>query len=269
MSVSGPMGTFFGLQERKVRFIDMSRHNESDVTAYQCYGANNIIDAYGDPGGAGTSGVGGADPTALFTVNRGLTYVSPSLRRSGRVVQETHRGLTWSTLDIEDFLPGADASWLFLRWQQYRPTLGAWVTMNTGEGLGPEPLYCPIYCVPGPEIFCNPGNASFTLGGIAPAGTACVAGSAPVFNEQGQDALGNPVMPPLDIVFHRPCSTLIVRNVMAAPGPALLVAFASDQPMLSLPAGQEVTLYTGSVKELVLASGGVAANFSLIGSLYQ
>lgn len=260
MSLPGPMGTYFGLLERKARFTDMNRRSETNVTAYRCYGAPTVDDAYGDPGGGGTSGVGGAGPTAMFDVERNRHYLSRELRRQRRVVQETHRGLTWATFDFEQFFPGMDINWQFLRWQEQRPALGGWVTMDTGEGGGPEPLYGPIYCVPTPETFGSM-QATFSLSGSAPAGTTCTVGNPPVFNERGQDALGNPVMPPLHIVFPHVASSISVRNLDA--GNSLLYCYGTGQPMAALPFGQEISLFTGNNKEIILAGSGGAVAYNL------
>jgi hypothetical protein len=262
MTLEGPMGTAFGLLERKTRWVDMNRRNESDVDAYRCYGALTLEDAYGDPGQSGTSGLLGGPPTSLFEVVRGGHYVSRSLRRSGKFIAESHRGLTWASFDIEDFLPGGDTTTFFLRWQQSRSALGGFVTMDTGEGGGPEPLYGPIYMVPRPEFF-GASQSSFTLAGTAPAGTLCASGTDPVFNERGQTPAGVAVMPPLHIVFPWPASTIIIQNLNAAL--PLLVSYSPYQPMVAVPFGSSLPLYSGATKEIVLAGSGGAVAFNIHG----
>lgn len=274
MSLTGPMATFFGLVERKTRLVEMLCPSEIGVTAYRVYGAASPNVAYGDPSFLHTSGVSLTGPTLMFEVNRDAHYVSRTLRRSGRITgQDSKRNQTWATFDIMDFLvPGValppDGDWLFVRAQEFRSSIGAWVTFDTGEAGGPDPQpqLGPIYCVPPADFFGYAGRPAFFLTGLAPAGTVCAAGAVPAFNDRWQDALGNAVMNPMHLVFPRPVSEVTLTNLDGAN--PLLVSTGTGDQMIGIPFGQSVVYQDTSIKELVLAgTAGATVAFNLVASI--
>lgn len=137
-----PLLTRPGMMERNKHLIHLCLRNDPQVFGYQFWGQRSVDGAYGDPV---DSGVGGAGPAAMFQVQRGDCFRSPSLRRSGRgqIIGST-KGQTHLAFDPDDFLaPGVplppDNHWLFLRVQENRaPGLlalagvpEATVTLNT------------------------------------------------------------------------------------------------------------------------------------------
>ncbi len=123
-----------------------------------------------------------------------------------------------------------------------------------------NPVLGPVYCVP-PPIFMGMANPSASFAGIAPSGTGCVLGASPVFNEDLTAATPRP----LYLVFPRPLSEVTLRNTSAR---AILVSFGVGQPMMSVVAGAEISLFSGSTKQVILACSGVGgATFTVHGVL--
>ena len=125
--MSNPLLTRPGVVERAPGLVHLCLRDALTVAGYQFWGSNTVDDAYGDPT---DSGVGGAGPTALFTVGRGLGFRSPALRRSGRgqIIGST-KGQTHVVFDPADFnTPGAglppDDQFMFIRVQENRAALG-------------------------------------------------------------------------------------------------------------------------------------------------
>lgn len=267
----GPMGTWAGVVERKPHFIDMMLRNSPDVSAYRFFGQSSVDGAYGDPGGGGTSGVGGAGCNLMFTVQRGTMYRSRTIRQRKWMIEDSMKGITRAVFDLDDFLdPGAglnlpaDNGYLFLRVQEFRVALNNWATYNVGLGGGDEPQLGPIYIVPVTE-FWGLSEPTLTLAGTAPDGTDCTVGLAPVFNEKWHD--GAPLMNPLYLVFPRPLTAITVRNDEAAGGDPLLLSMGVGMPMANIPPQAELSLFTGASKEMILAGSGGPVAFSLYSSM--
>lgn len=121
------------------------------------------------------------------------------------------------------------------------------------------PVAGPIYCIP-PATFFGTRYPTFTLQGTAPSGTTSAAGLWPDLSED--ITLARPRA--LYLVFPKPLTALSIRNLSAV---TLLVSFGPGMVMQGVPAGGELPLYSGTTKEVLLASAtGVAgAAFSLHG----
>lgn len=128
--MSNPLRTYPSIMQRSPHLVHLYLANQPEVPGYQFWGHSTINDAYGDPP---DSGVGGAGPVSLFEVQRGLTFRSERLRRSGRgQIVGSIRGQTHVAFDPDDYnAAGAGGSpiphddfWMFLRVQENRPALG-------------------------------------------------------------------------------------------------------------------------------------------------
>ncbi len=121
------------------------------------------------------------------------------------------------------------------------------------------PVAGPIYCIP-PATFFGTRYPTFTLQGTAPSGTESSAGGWPDLSEDITVARPRA----LYLVFPKPLTALSIRNLSAV---VLLVSFGPGMAMQGVPAGGELPLYSGTTKEVLLASAtGVAgAAFSLHG----
>lgn len=257
MSAS-PFDTYAGVLERSMHLIHTYLRNDPIVGGYQFWGQKTVNGAYGDPA---SSGVGGGGPLAMFQVQRGQSFRSPTLRRKRLgLVQESRRGTTHALFDVDDFItPGAgqpipeDGEWLFLRVQENRVTSGL-LDLN---GAPSDPALGPIYCVP-PAKFFGMSSPTFTLVGTAPSATGSVEGSLPDLDEDLTSAAPRAMY----IVFPRPLSALSLRNTSAN---NLLVSFGPGQMMQNLATGTELPLYSGSTKEILLAcpdAGGASFTFT-------
>ncbi len=264
--MSTPVLTAPGLVARYTNQIDLQFRNDPDVLAYQVWGHRTVNGAYGDPTG---SGVGGAGIIALFTVNRGQVFVSPTARRRGAGTHgESTRGTSRAIFDIDDFVVPAnplpilpqDDQWLFLRVQQHRVSTGALLVVPDGDDDAGDPILGPIYPVP-PATFFGMAQPAFTMNGIAPSGTNCTLGNSPSFSQDGVDP------GPLHIVFPRALAALRLQNTAVAGN--LLFSHGSGQSMQTLAPGEETLVFKGNVKELLLAreadAGGVT--FNLLGTM--
>ena len=253
--IYNPLLTCPGVQERGRDLIHLSLRSNPQVSAYQFWAHRTVNDAYGNPL---NSGVLGAGPTAIFTVNRGDAFRSPSLRRSGRgLIMGSIKGTTHAAFAGDDFaVPGGtvppDEHWMFVRVQE-----------NRGGGLliyaGGAPVLGPIYGVP-PAIHFGTQNPSFTVFGTAPSSTGSVAGGLPALSEDVTDASPRA----MHLIFPGWMSEVSIRNLSLV---NLLVALGPDQSMRNIPAGGQVALTSGSAttREVLLAcpDGVAGADFSL------
>jgi hypothetical protein len=259
--MASPFTTYAGLLERVPHLVRMYLSNDPQVVGYQFWGAPSINDAYGNPVG---SGVGGAGAQALFEVSRGVLFRSPRLKQKGlALIPENMRGTTHAAFDWDDFLlPGGlganmDEQYTFVRVQENRRGVGL---LNLA-GVPADPVLGPVYLIPSVDAF-GMVNASFTTTGTAPSGTPCAAGATPSFSEDLTSAAPRPLV----VVFPTPLREFTLLNQDGVND--LLVSFGFGQPMMTVPAGQVVQLFSGSTKMIILAcpaAGGCP--FSLHGSL--
>lgn len=260
--MASPFLTYAGVLERSTHLVHVYVRNDPQVVGYQFWGASALTDAYGNPA---ASGVGGAGPTALFTVDRGDFFRSPRLRRKGLAnIAESRKGTSQAAFDLDDFtLAGAgltlpmDEQFLFLRVQENRNGIGL---LDLG-GVPADPVLGAIYLVP-PMVAYGTASPTFTVQSIAPSATGCVAGAPPVFDEDLTAATPRPMY----LVFSSPLKEFTLRNLSGAN--TILVSFGPGQPMLTVPISSEVQLYTGGTKAMVLACPDVGGcPFSLHGVL--
>jgi len=125
--MSSPLHTYAGLLERSKNLVHAYVRDQAEVVGYQFWGADTVDNAYGDPL---DSGVGGTGRAALFTVNRGARFRSPTLRRKRLgLIEEVRRGTTHLLYDVEDYIGAGvplepDTGWMFLRAQENRNGIG-------------------------------------------------------------------------------------------------------------------------------------------------
>jgi hypothetical protein len=257
--MANPFLTYAGMLNRATHLVHVYLHNDPQVVGYQMWGAPSVNDAYGNPAASGVGGLGGE---ALFEVARGTTFRSPTIRRNGQdMVEENRRGMTHAVFDIDDYLGAGqnlppDDSWLFMRMQENRNGVGL-LTVP-----GPLPVQGAIYCVPPPRSR-GLAQPTFTLQGIAPSAVVGVAAAAPPpFDEDLTTAAPRPMY----LVFPVPMTEFTLHNQDGAN--TLLVSFGPTQAMQAIAPGNEVQLFSGSTKAMVLAcpnAGGCA--FSIHGVL--
>ena len=256
--MSSPFLTYAGMLERSTHLIHTYLQNDPAVVAYQFWGGDTVNDAYGNPA---ASGVLGSGAVAMFTTPFNQTFRSPTLRRKGLgLVPENRRGMTHAIFDLDDYIAVGtiippDEQWLYLRVQENRRGVGL-LTVP-----GPLPVLGPIYCVPPAKTLGLP-NPPFTMQGIAPSATTSTAGGPAVFSEDLTSAIPRPMA----LVLPYPMSEFNLANLDGVK--TLLVSFGPGQLMQPIAPGDEVQLYSGSTKMLVLATpdaGGCP--FSLHGVL--
>ncbi len=255
-----------GLLARAPHLIDLQFRDESDVAAWQLWGARSPDAAYGNPT---NSGVGGGGPAAMFTLARSRAFISPTARQNGAGPWgESTRGTARAFFDVDDYVTPAvglsvvppDEHWLFLRAQQNRTSMGGLVVVPVGEVDAGDPIMGPILAVPPARSF-GMAQPSFTLSGTAPSNTSCTVGAVPLWVLNG--ASPNP----MHIVFPRPLSSLRLQNTHATR--TLLFSYGAGQIMQTIPPGEQTMVYTGQTKELVLARQGLAGGctFDLTGTM--
>mgnify|MGYP003965162065 CR=1 FL=1 len=256
--MANPFHTYPGLMERSTHLTHLSLRNDPAIVAYQFWGQTTVNGAYGNPA---ASGVGGAGAVTMFTVGTDTTFRSPLLQQKGLgLVEENRRGTTHALFDIDDYLAPTvalppDSHWLYLRVQENRRVAGL-LTVP-----GPLPVLGGIYCLPPASSF-GQSKPTFTMQGIAPSATTSAAGAPPVFSEDLTSAIPRPMY----LVFPVPMSEFTLVNLDVAK--TLLVSFGPNQLMQAIAPGDEVQLYSGSTKGLVLACPGAAGcPFALHGVL--
>jgi len=261
--MSNPFHTYAGVLERTTQYIHFILKNDPAVIGYQFWIGFTVNDVYGNPA---ASGVGGAGAGDVFTVASGGYYRTASLIRNGwGLFEENRRGTTHALFDLEGAvmagvgLPAVplDSMWQFFRVQEERRVIGL-LTVP-----GPEPVLGGILCVP-PALNMGMSKPTFTMQGIAPSATTSVAGAPPVFSEDLTSAIPRPMY----LVFPVPMVEFALVNLDAVK--TLLVSFGPDQLMQAILPGDEVQLYSGSTKGLVLATAAAGGcPFALHGVLLR
>ena len=260
--MASPFLTYAGLLERSTHLVHVYVPNDPVVVGYQFWGHVTLDDAYGNPVG---SGVGGAGPVLFGDVARGNFFRSATLRRKGlAAIPESRKGTTQFAFDPDDIpavgvfgstLP-VEEQWLFLRTQENRSGPG----LLNFAGVPADPVLGPIYMIP-PMVTMSPPAPSFTVQATAPAGTGCVGGDVPVFDEDLTVAGPRSMY----VVFPYPLREFTVRNLGVTD---LLMSFGPGQIMMTLPVGGETQLFSGGTKEMVFAdTGSGGCTFGLHGVL--
>jgi hypothetical protein len=215
------------LIEHSVNFIDLALRNRAGVQAYRIGAANTLDTAF-----AGT--------TAMFTVRKGRSFRSITLRRNNRGrTQESQRGLTRVMYDPEDYAGGViphDNKATYLRVEE----------QNAAGVFLPEG---PILIVPPPGFF-NTGRPSLTVRGTAPA-------VAPSADE-------TPPVGALHFVLPRFSDHVTIHNEGGVP---LMVAFDDGLPEISIPTGAPQGLFDGTYSEVYVRGDGGAPAFSMYFSI--
>lgn len=221
------------LLTRSTNLVDLRIKQDVNVTGYRVRGHKTLNAAF-------------AGSTAMFTVDRGRHYLSPTLRRNKTgVVADTKRGTTRITFDPDDFGPlspnfPTDNEMLYLRVEDFSVALGAY--LPPGQ----------ILLIP-PAIHFGIANSAITVSGTAPANLGAI---------QGEKA------PPGSMSFGLPLYSPI-GSIQNLNGPDnLLVSFREGMPMDSIAPGGTLLIPRGSIVEVLVASQGVnPVNFSMIFTL--
>lgn len=261
MSHYGPFETRVGVYQRYTNLMDLIVRNTRDAGAYRLRWAPSLDDAYGTLAGGGAgSGTAGAGTAALLDAEAGQiactvprAIVGPQTR-----VVENRKGQTSFQIDPQD-IPVRDDVLFYARVQERRFSTGAWLTVAGAVNTG-LPIEGPILVVPAPGFFSR-GVGVYTLHGTAPSNTGCALGELPFIDETVQTPL------PMHIVFPRPVSSLLIRNVDAAGH--LLVSYGLGMPMIEVADGEELVTNYGhglpAITELVVcrASGDGGCVFEI------
>lgn len=219
------MSTIPHLTYRYAGFTQIYFRNISDVTEFRVSGAYSLDEAF-------------TSPTAMFTVPRGGTYKSKTLRRRGVGTSiYTTKGLTFAQYDLEDFwsagtnLPhDTDVSYLVV---EERNSAGVWRPPG------------PIFIVPGPAFFTNT-RPSLVVAGTAPDVAATVPGTPPAGA--------------LRFVLPRFADAASITNNGSA---SIYIAFGEGQAELEILDGQTTFLPDGAVSEVFIRGSGAAVPFSI------
>jgi hypothetical protein len=207
-------------------FVELVFRNSPDVRAYRLRAANTLDDAF-------------TASTELFTVQRGTTFKSRSLRqrRLGTSIY-TNRGLTFVQYDPEDYwAPGGnlphDMAMTYLRVEE----------QNAAGAFRPEG---PILIIPPPGFFTTT-RPSLVVAGTAP--------------DVAANALGTTPTGSLRFVLPRFADSTTITNSDVAN--SLFIAFSENTPEMEILFGQSVLLPDGAVSEIFLRGGGGAITFSI------
>lgn len=213
------------LTNRYDGFVELVMRNSADVAAYRVSAANTLDDAF-------------SAPTAMFTVQRGGTYKSRTLkrRRLGTSIY-MNRGLTFAQYNPEDFwvaggtMPhDADVSYVVVEEQ------------NSAGTFRPEG---PILVVPAPGFFTTT-RPSLIVAGTAPNVAA--------------SATGVPPDGALRFVLPRFADSTTITN---GGGSSIFVAFAAGSAEFEVLDAQSVLLPDGAVSEVFIRGDGGAIPFSI------
>jgi hypothetical protein len=256
----GPWETRVELAERTTNLTHLYIRSRPDASIFRVYGHKTLEGVYGNPAatGGGTSGVGGAGPTPFVDINQNGWWRSGSLiqRRLGFMGGSTRNQahIMYDPIDLQTTAPavfGGDEEWLFVRTQEFRPSLAAWNVVKGVTNNG-DPIMGPIVCIPPRAWLYSGRDPVFQFSGTAPANAQCAAGSNPSLDLD----LQNPN--PLHLILPRRAA----RVEITAGGQALLYSTGLYEPMVALGANATVNI-VGDVSQLVLASsdngGGGAA----------
>jgi len=219
------MSTSPRLTYRYDRFAELVLHSQVGVQAYR-FGAANTLD------------VAFAGTTAMFTVPRGGTFQSPSIRKRkvGRSVY-TNRGLTVVHYDPEDYWVGGgvlphDAAAGYLRVEEQNE---AGVFRPAG----------PILIVPPPGFFVTT-RPSLTVSGTAPNVAASSTGTPP----EGA----------LHFVLPRFADSTTITN---SGGQSIYISFNPGLPEFEIFSNQTILLPDGAVSEVFVRGDGTTVPFSI------
>lgn len=222
---------------RQPNYINMTFPILPGVPKIRVLGAARLNDAYGN-----VAGVGGGGPIAMFEVQSGATFMSPSVKAKKVPFEDTNRGVTRMIFDPDDFAtpaqaPGTtylptDDQTLFIRIEVWNPALGIWAAAG------------PITVIP-PYDFFTTKEPVFTVTGRAP---NMALGAWPA-------ALPD-FMPPAVMNFMLPAysQTIVVTNLDAAGGNTLFVAFHPGMPPTVVKPDKEFGLTGSGVPEYFIGA---------------
>jgi hypothetical protein len=241
---------FPNVLDRAAGFLQLQFRNDPDVLGYRVRVANTLDNAYGN-----ANGVGGVGTTALFDVQRGRTFLSPTIRRRKTGISgDITRGQTRATFDPNEYfglsaeVPPDSDLW-FIRVQVATAATGGFPLGFPGgafPGTFTAADQSDILIVRTPDFF-NVPRPALTLYGTAPD-----VGATP----------GLPP-PPESLVFHVPsfADAVVLTNHGAGD---LLYAVGRGLPMARLAAATTLSHASGMKDELIIAASGGNPNFSLL-----
>ena len=213
------------LTYRSARSVELVLHSKADVRAYR-FGAANTLDA------------AFAGATAMFTVPRGGTFQSSSIRRKGLGKTDySVRNLTSAQYDPEDFWAAGGTL--------PHDVDGSYVTVEEQDMGGVFRPAGPILIVPPPEFFVTT-RPNLVVKGTAPNVAGTVTGVPPA----GALHFALP---------HFADSATVTNNGAAS----LFIAFHSGLPEFELLQGQSTLLPDAAVSDVFIRGDGAAVGFSI------
>ena len=223
MSIYGPFSIRPGILQRSTHLIDLIVRNDPSASAYRLWVSRTLNDAYGTMTGSGLTGSGGLN---IMDAKSKKLVASPTIIRKGWAgIAEVRRDQTSFMFDVNDYivpippnLPEvpSDEEYLFARIQEQRGPSGWLAVPPLAPNNADMPYMGPILVVP-PPTFYGRAAGVISLAGLAPAGSDCEAGFAPVFDTTMQKPL------PMHITMPFPMASVTVRNTSA--DKTLLVSF--------------------------------------------
>ena len=215
------------LQDRHPNYIHLMWRNEATLRAYRVLAADSLNNAYGN-----FNGVAGVGTRALFDVEQGTSFVSPTIQRKGLgQVSGSNRVQTIAVYDPSDYYNPPASAPIFPEGQigfirtQVRTKMAGFPGAITNINQSAIKIVPPAYFIS--TIFWP----SITLNGTAPALAGVVPGAMPP-----DDAM-QILTPPFT-------QNMILRNEGIVP---ILYSTNPGMPLVTLPASGEVTQMMGTV----------------------
>lgn len=210
---------------RYANLIELVFTNQQDTQAWVVQAANSLDNAF-------------AGATTMFTLSRGTTYRSKTIRRKKwGLTQYENRGLSRVTYDPEDFWAPAgqlphDADCTYLRARE----VDASGTSRPAGG---------ILVIP-PAGFFSVTKPSLTIAGTAPNVAASGTGVPPADS--------------MHFVLPRFADYSAIYNTSNV---SLFLSFGSGQAELEVPAQSDRAFYNASISEIFVRGEGGTAGFSM------
>ena len=210
---------------RYANMVELVFQNQQDVQSWVVQAANSLDAAF-------------AGATTMFTLGRGTTYRSNTIRRKKwGLTQYENRGLSRVTYDPEDFWAPAgtlphDADTSYLRVQEVD---AAGVTRPAGA----------ILIIPAGGFYSGT-KPKLTISGTAPNVAASATGVPPAGS--------------MHFVLPRAADYSAIYNTSAV---SIFLSFAPGEAELEVPANSDRAFYNATVSEIFVRGDGATAGFSM------
>lgn len=220
------MPTVPRLTTRSEGFVELVMWNTVDVTAYRVSASNTLDGAF-------------TAPNVMFTVPRGGTYKSRSLRRRGVGTSiYTIRGRTFAQYDPEDFWVGGGT--------YPHDTNTSYVVVEEQNAANVFRPAGPILVVP-PSGFFNSTRPSLIVAGTAPNVAA--------------SSTGVPPAGAMCFVLPRIADSAVITN---NGGASIFISCGAGMPEFEILDGATTFLPDGAISEVYVRGSGMAVTFSII-----